>query len=66
VRLAKDRGRRSIEARIVRILRRRRAKDYQVYAFRVGNHYFTGPVRDARTELAIIDLVAVADWIREE
>jgi hypothetical protein len=55
-RLAKERGPLSIEAGIVEILRKRRAKDHQVHAFRVGDYYFTGPVPDARTEVAIIDL----------
>ena len=66
VELAKDRGPRSIEARMVNDLRKRRAKDYQAYAFRVGDHYFTGPVQDARTEVAIIDLIAVAKWVDGE
>jgi hypothetical protein len=35
-RLVKERGPLSIEARIVEILRKRRAKDHQVHAFRVG------------------------------
>ena len=37
-------------------LRERRAKDRQVYAFRLGDYDFIGSVPDARTELALIDL----------
>jgi hypothetical protein len=54
VKLAKVGGSRSTEARIVKQLRKRRAKDYQAYAFRVGNHYFIGCAPDARTELEIL------------
>jgi len=32
-----------------------------VYEFRVGNFYFAGRVPDARTELAIIDIVEGED-----
>jgi hypothetical protein len=63
-RLAKQGGSRSVEARILRDLRRRRAKDYQAYAFRVGDHYFTGPIPDALTEHAILDLLAVVEWVQ--
>jgi hypothetical protein len=38
-------------------LRRRRAKDHQEFAFRVGDYYFVGPMPDARTELALIAVV---------
>jgi hypothetical protein len=60
-RLAEKGGSQSVEALIVKELCKRRAKDYQVYAFRVGDFYFTGPVPDARTELAIIDIVEGED-----
>jgi len=60
-RLAKEGGSRSIEARIVKQLRKRRAKDYQAYAFRVGGYYFIGVTPDALTELAILDLIAARD-----
>jgi hypothetical protein len=63
LRLARARGPHSVEARMVGELRKRRAQDYQAYAFRVGDHYFTGSVPDAKTEMAIIDLVAVAEWV---
>jgi len=60
-RLAKEGGSRSTEARILKRLRKRRAKDYQAYAFRVGAYYFIGAVPDAITELAILDLIAARD-----
>jgi hypothetical protein len=60
-RLAKEGGSRSTEARILKRLRKRRAKDYQAYAFRVGAYYFVGAVPDAITELAILDLIAARD-----
>lgn len=41
-RLAREGGPLSIEARIVRELRMQRAMDRQVFAFRVGDYYFTG------------------------
>jgi hypothetical protein len=59
-RLAEQGGSLSVEAGIIEELRERRAKDRQVYAFRVGDYYFTGPVPDARTEMALIDLAEEA------
>ena len=53
----------SVEARVLLELRRRRAKDHQEFAFRVGDYYFVGPMPDARTELA---LIAVVDGEVEE
>jgi hypothetical protein len=47
----------SVEARVLMELRRRRAKDHQEFAFRVGDYYFVGPMPDARTELALIAVV---------
>lgn len=55
-RLARDSGPSSVEARIVRELREQRAKDRQVFAFRVGPYYFTGPIPDARTEIALLEI----------
>ena len=46
-----------MEARVLMELRRRRAKDHQEFAFRVGDYYFVGPMPDARTELALIAVV---------
>jgi hypothetical protein len=50
---------------MIKDLRRRRMQDHQAYAFRVGDHYFTGAVPDALTERAIFDLHAVAEWVQE-
>ena len=62
-RLAHEGGPLSIEARIARELRMQRAMDRQVFAFRVGEYYFTGPTPDARMEIALLDL---AEDIGEE
>jgi hypothetical protein len=49
--LARTGGLRSIETRVLRRLRKRRARDYQAYAFALGGwHYFIGSVPDARTK----------------
>ena len=55
-RLAIERGRSSIEARILQDLRKMRAKDRQTFAFRIGACWFTGPTPDRRTELWLLDL----------
>ena len=55
-RLAAEEGPRSIPARVLKGLRRKRARDRQVFAYRVGNYWITGPLMDARTEAALIDL----------
>jgi hypothetical protein len=55
-RLAQEGGPLSVEARVLRELGKRRAKDRQVYVFRVGDYYFTGPIPDARTEIALLEL----------
>jgi hypothetical protein len=55
-RLAKERGPTSIEARIVQELHKLRAMDRQIFAFRVGAFWFTGPTPDAKTELWLLDL----------
>jgi hypothetical protein len=54
--LAAEAGPESMPARILKGLRRARKRDRQVYAFRVGNYWITGPVMDARTEAALMDL----------
>ena len=54
--LAKERGSSSVEARMVEELRKLRAKDRQIFAFRVGASWFTGPTLDAKTELWLLDL----------
>ena len=52
--LARELGPRSFAAEILAELRFHRAKDRQVYAFRFGNYWVTGPVPDARTEAGIL------------
>jgi hypothetical protein len=54
--LASEAGPQSIPARMLKGLRRERARDRQVYAFRVGNYWVTGPFMDAKTEVALIGL----------
>ena len=49
-RLEDKQGPTGIAAAILRELSRRRAKDHQVSAWKVGRYYFVGPVPDARTE----------------
>jgi hypothetical protein len=46
----------SIEAEVLANLRRDRARDRQVHAFRCGEWWMIGPMPDAITELAIIEL----------
>jgi hypothetical protein len=55
-RAATEKGPSSIEAQLLARLRYLRAKDRQVFAFRVGDYLIAGPVPDARTELAIIEI----------
>jgi hypothetical protein len=55
-RLAAEQGPGSAAAAILHRLTRKRAKDYQVFAWQVGPYYFVGPAPDARTEVAMIDL----------
>jgi hypothetical protein len=54
--LALEAGPASVPARILSGLWSARARDRQVFAFRVGNYWVTGPLMDARTEAALIDL----------
>jgi hypothetical protein len=44
----------SAEAHTIRELCEWRAKDWLVFAFRVGDYIWTGPVPDAETEAALI------------
>ena len=48
------------EAQILARLHNLRAKDRQVFAFRVGDYLIAGPIPDARTELAMIEIVEEA------
>jgi hypothetical protein len=57
-RLADVRGPSSVEAKVVKELRRKRARDHQVHVFQVGNYYFIGSTPDAQTELDMIAWVA--------
>jgi hypothetical protein len=54
--LAVEAGPESVPSRMLRRLRWERARDRQVFAFRVGNYWITGPFMDAKTEAALIDL----------
>ena len=54
--LVSERGPDSAEAQVLDRLRSLRAKDRQVFAFRFGDFLIAGPVPDARTELAMIEL----------
>ena len=55
-RAATEKGPSSVEALVLARLRLLRAKDRQVFAFRFGDYLIAGPVPDARTELAMIEL----------
>ena len=63
--LALEAGPASIPARVLRELWYARARDRQVFAFRVGDYWITGPLMDAKTEAALIDL-AVEDGDDED
>lgn len=54
--VAERKGPSSAEAQVLARLRVQRAKDRQVHAFRFGNYWVTGPMPDARTELAMIEI----------
>jgi len=62
---AEMKGPSSAEAQVLARLRLQRSKDRQVYAFRFGNYLVTGPIPDARTELAMIAM-AEEDGEEEE
>jgi hypothetical protein len=55
-RLASEAGPESVPSRMLRRLWCERARDRQVFAFRVGDYWITGPLMDAKTEAALIDL----------
>ena len=44
-------GANSAEATALTLLRQQRARDRQVFAFRIGDHYMVGPMPDAQTNL---------------
>lgn len=56
-RLADEYGPTCAAATILRHLSRKRAKDHQVFAWQAGSYYFVGPVPDAETEAAMMNLV---------
>ena len=60
---AKQEGPNSPEAEALNRLRRQRSKDRQVHAFRIGNYIMIGPIPDARTELALIELAEDDDTV---
>jgi hypothetical protein len=60
-RLAKEQGPGSVTARVWAELQAQRAKDRQVFAFRFGTYWVTGPMPDARTEADIVDFGAEFD-----
>jgi hypothetical protein len=55
-RLAKEHGPESMAAKMLADLHSQRAKDRQVFAFRFGNFWITGPEPDAKTEAELVDL----------
>jgi hypothetical protein len=57
---AAEKGPSSAEAQVLARLRLLRAKDRQVFAFRLGDYLIAGPVPDARTELAMIEIAEEA------
>jgi len=55
-RIAHEQGPACVEAQILARLRFLRAKDRQVFAYRVGDYYVACPVPDAETEAAMIEV----------
>ena len=55
-RIASENGPGCVEAQILARLRFLRAKDRQVFAYRVGDYYVACPVPDAETEAAMIEV----------
>jgi hypothetical protein len=64
-RLAKEDGPQSVAAKVLADLRRERAKDRQVFAFRCGDYWITGPVPDVQSEADLIEW-AIEDEEEEE
>ena len=54
-RLAKEDGPHSVAAKVLAELRAQRAKDRQVFAFRCGDYWITGPVPDVQSEAELIE-----------
>ena len=57
-RLADEAGSSSTAAALLQALKGYRAKDRQVFAFRINEHFFVGPLPDARIEA---DLLAMSE-----
>jgi len=53
--LAKEDGPRSVAAKVLAELRAERKKDRQVFAFRCGDYWITGPVPDVQAEAELIE-----------
>ena len=59
-RLAEEFGPTSAEAQVLAQLASQRAQDLQVFAFRVGDQYVTGPLPESATQASAPDLLAEA------
>ena len=64
-RLAEERGPTSAEAQVLAQLSTQRAQDLQVYAFRVGDQYVTGPLPEATEPAINEDLLAALKRSKE-
>jgi hypothetical protein len=60
-RLAEEAGASSTAAAMLRELKSSRAKDRQFFAFHIKEHFFVGPLPDARTEADLLAIAALAD-----
>ena len=56
-RLAEEQGPRSPAATILRNLKKKRAKDRQVFVWQFGQYYFVGPTPDAEMEARIREFI---------
>ena len=61
VRLAEEAGPSSAAAAMLRELRYARSRDRQVFAFHINEHFFVGPLPDAKTEADLFAIAALAD-----
>lgn len=59
--MANEQGPMSPPANVLHRLREKRAKDHQVFVWKVGDYCFIGPAPDAETEMAMIDLAEADD-----
>jgi hypothetical protein len=65
-RLAADRGPHSIEARTLDDLRRQRAQDKQVFAFRLGDFLVVGPMPTTQEEVTFLLANEVANRMKTD